>query len=61
MSIEHHHTVLFTIHEQTVTVRLDQEITLSALFACRTLGLHSLCVLSDLEYYRVLAEVPRMT
>jgi len=28
MSIEHHHSVLFTIHEQSVTVRLDWEITL---------------------------------
>jgi hypothetical protein len=35
MSIEHHHSVLFTIHEQSVTVRLDWEITLSAWLSFR--------------------------
>jgi hypothetical protein len=35
MSIGHHHSVLFTIHEQSVTVRLDWEITLSAWLSLR--------------------------
>jgi hypothetical protein len=35
MSIEHHHSVLFTIHEQSMMVRLDWEITLSALLSLR--------------------------
>ncbi|KAG2342023.1 hypothetical protein BDR05DRAFT_1029382 [Suillus weaverae] len=37
MSIGHHRSVLFTIHEQSVTVRLDWEITLSAWLSLRFL------------------------
>ncbi|KAG2127606.1 uncharacterized protein EDB93DRAFT_1332657 [Suillus bovinus] len=37
MSIGHHHSMLFAIHEQSVTVRLDWEITLSAWLSLRFL------------------------
>jgi hypothetical protein len=39
MSIEHHHSVLFMIHEQSMMVRLHLEITLLA-----WLSLHLICI-----------------